>query len=244
MTGGTLPMLPVTSPQLSPSGWLRVALVAALAGVVLALPFQLTLGERALDRAVAAEHASTHGAGVAELFTRTEQRGGLVTGQLLIGLGVAFALAGAAFMLAGRRGAPHAVWVRVTVGAAWAVAIVPAVLLPPLPPGVESELALGTRQALYVAAIALGVVTYACATTLLAARGTGWRRFSAACLPLALGLIAAAVLFPDQGGSGALAAAELEEFRFVSLAGQLLFWGGMAIAGFAVLRPVRMRSAV
>ncbi len=47
------------------SGWLRVALVAALAGVVLALPFQLTLGERALERAVAAEHASTHGAGVA-----------------------------------------------------------------------------------------------------------------------------------------------------------------------------------
>ena len=244
MTGGTLPTLPVTSARLTPSGWLRVALLAALAGVVLALPFQLTLGEGALDRAVAAEQASTHGAGVAELFSRTEQRGGLVMGQLLIGLGVAFALAGAAFVLAGRRGAPHAVWVRVTVGAGWAVAIVPAILLPPLPPGVESDLALGTRQALYVVAIALGVVTYACATTLLAARRTGWSGVGAACLPPALGLIAAAVLFPDQGGSGALAAAELEEFRLVSLVGQLLFWGGIALAGYAVLRPVQMRSAV
>jgi hypothetical protein len=181
---------------------------------------------------------------VAELFSRTEQRGGLVTGQLLIGLGVAFALAGAAFLLAGSRGAPRAVWVRVSGGAVWAVAIVPAILMPPLPPGVDSDLALGTRQALYLAAIALGVVTYACATAVLAARRRGWREVAAASLLLALGLIAAAALFPDQGGSDALAAAELEEFRLVSLVGQLLFWGGIAIAGFLVLRPVRMRRAV
>jgi cytochrome bd-type quinol oxidase subunit 2 len=243
-TGATLPTLPVTSARLTPSGWLRVALVAALGGVVLALPFQLMLGEAVLDRAVAAEHASAHGAGVAELFSRTEQRGGLVTGQLLIGLGVAFALAGAAFLLAGSRGAPRAVWVRVSGGAVWAVAIVPAILMPPLPPGVDSDLALGTRQALYLAAIALGVVTYACATAVLAARRRGWREVAAASLLLALGLIAAAALFPDQGGSDALAAAELEEFRLVSLVGQLLFWGGIAIAGFLVLRPVRMRRAV
>ena len=237
-------MLPVTSARLTPSEWLRVALVAALGGVVLALPFQLTLGEAVLDRAVAAEHGSAHGAGVAELFSRTEQRGGLVTGQLLIGLGVAFVLAGAAFLLAGGRGAPDAVWVRVSGGAVWAVAIVPAVLMPPLPPGVESELGLGTRQALYLAAIALGVVTYACATTLLATFGRGWREVAAASLLVALGLIAAAMLFPDQGVSDALAAAELEEFRLVSLVGQLLFWGGIAIAGFLVLRPVRIRRAV
>jgi predicted cobalt transporter CbtA len=116
--------------------------------------------------------------------------------------------------------------------------------MPPLPPGIESELALGTRQALYLAAIALGVVTYACATTLLATRGRGWREVAAASLVVAVGLIAAAMLFPDQGVSDALAAAELEEFRLVSLVGQLLFWGGIAIAGFLVLRPVRIRRAV
>lgn len=244
MTVVISPTLPATNAPLTPSGWLRIALIAAVAGVVLALPVQLTLGERALDRAVEIEQASaTHLVVAPEFFSRAEQRGGLVIGQLLLATGFGFVVAAVAIVLSRRSGVPDACWLQVTLGAAWAVTIVPAVLLPPLPPGVESSLGLGTRQALYLGAIALGLATYACSTALLQAT-RGWAQGVVAILPPAIGLGLAAALLPDQRTSGMMPAGALTEFRMASVAGQLLFWAGMGAMGYMLLRRVdRGRAA-
>jgi len=237
MTAVTSPTLPATSVRFSPSGWLRVALVAAIAGVALELPAQLALGEPAIDRAVGLELAAAEAQASPELFSRAEQRAGLVAGDLLLAAGFAFILAGLAVLLQRTALAPERRWLLLGTGAAWAVTIVPAALLPPLPPGVESELGMTERQALYVAAIGLGALSFVAAAR--AVRAAPPRARVLVVLGLASALAVGAACFPDQLARGAVPEGTLMQFRFGSLVGQLFFWIGLTTAGCLLLRQRR-----
>ena len=109
--------------------------------------FDLTVSERVVGRAIAAEDAhGAHGAlAVPEQFTRGEQRGGLVLAELLYALGAAFVLAGLA-ILCGRVREPASRWVALSAAGAWSLVVAPALVLPPLPPGAEAAASIEARR--------------------------------------------------------------------------------------------------
>ena len=238
MTAATSATFPATEPSagLRPSAWLRAALLAALAATGVVLVFDLTVGAGTIDRAVALEEH--HGASaVPELFSRGEQRGGLVTGLLVYGLGVALLLAGAAVFAARRWRVPASkLWLALVGTAGWSVAVLPALAAPPLPPGLEVDLGIGQRQGLYVGVVATGVLLV---TAALAVAGSVARR------ALRIGLVVLALLasaavalyaFPDQRVLGHLPDDVLREFRLAVFFGQALFWSTLGLAGYLALR--------
>ena len=114
-TSSALPATRAES-RLTATGWLRVALIAALCAAAVSIAFDLVVAERVVDRAVALE--STHASAfdhaplaVPEPFSRRAQRGGLVLGELLVAGGIAFLLAGAATMLSPRSRSPLRLWI-------------------------------------------------------------------------------------------------------------------------------------
>jgi putative cobalt transporter subunit CbtA len=225
---------------LRPGDWLRIALLAGLAAAAVAIVFDLAIGERILDRAVGLE-AHHHGSlATPEPFSRSGQRGGLVAGGLILGAGVAFLLAGAATLLGGRARSPRRLWILTTAAATWGVVVLPALVYPPLPPGVHSAVAIGERQLLYLAVVAVGISGFAAAvhlwSTMLRLRQL---------LAVAAGLVPAALcvaLLPDAGAdTSRLSAGLLIDFRIVSVASQLLFWSAIAGAG-ALLLPAARRT--
>jgi len=240
MTAVTSPTLPATSVGFPASGWLRVALVAAIAGVVLELPVQLVVGEPAIDRAVGLELAAAETQASPELFSRAEQRAGLVAGDLLLAAGFAFVLAGLAVLLRRPTSSPERRWLMLGIGAAWTITIVPAALLPPLPPGDESQLGMAERQGLYVAAIGLGAFSFVAAARALRAARPRVRILVV--LGLAASLAVGAVCFPDQLAHGAVPDRTLMQFRLASLVGQLFFWTGLTTAGCLLLRQRRIAT--
>lgn len=241
MTGATSATFPVTErAALRPSGWLRVALLAGVAAAAAALVFDLAVAERVVDRAVILEGEREHvGPATPELFSRGEQRGGLVVGLLLYGTGVAFVLAGAAVLLSRRIRLPRAsTWLALAAAGTWAVVALPMVAYPPLPPGAASDLGIGTRQGLYVGVVALGLSAAAGAAAILGARrpsSAAWRRTLAAAL-LAASALVAAFLFPRQHAAAELPDDVLRDFRLVSLASQALFWSAFGATGYTLLR--------
>jgi predicted cobalt transporter CbtA len=118
----------------------------------------------------------------------------------------------------------------------WGVVAVPALVYPPLPPGVEPSLPIGERQALYLATIAAGVLGFAGAVHALGTR----QRFR---VPLAAAFVAglaglAWFLFPDPDPDlGAVSRGLLAEFRSVAIASQVVFWGALTLTGALLLRP-------
>jgi predicted cobalt transporter CbtA len=172
---------------------------------------------------------------VPEPFSRAGQRGGLVAGELLLGAGVAFLLAGAATFLAPGARSLRRLWVLACAACVWAVVVLPAVVYPPLPPGVESELPVRERQQLYIAVVGVGLAAFGFGVRIW---GSG-HRFR---LPLALAAVAvpaglAIVLFPEnETAAGELPPGLLTDFRVVSIGGQLLFWAALGVAGALLLR--------
>ncbi len=214
---------------MTPFGWLRVGLLATLAGFTAALAVGLTIGEAILDRAIALE-SDVGSAAEALPFTRGEQRAGLVLAQLAVAVGVAFVLAGVASVA--RIAAEPVAWLRLAAGAALALTVVPAIVVPPLPPGADAGIAAGARQGLYVAAIAAGAVAaYA------GLRRAGLRGIA---LTLAAGVLVAAIA-PGRDVTGV--PAELaRDFRLASIGGQLAFWLATGAAGVALLQRSRARA--
>jgi predicted cobalt transporter CbtA len=204
--------------------------------------FDLAIAERVLDRAVQAEDGGHHDAlAVPEPFSRTGQRGGLVVGELALGAGVAFLLAGVAVFVAPRVRSPERFWGLASGAGVWGVVLLPAAVYPPAPPGAESTLGIHERQGLYLAVAAVGIGSFAAAVHVWSS--TPRLRRS---LGLAVALVPAAltlVLFPEnRTDASALPPGLLTDFRIVSIVSQLLFWMALALAGLLLLRRQRAPS--
>ena len=232
--------LPATRAEsrLTATVWLRVALFAALAAAAVSIAFDVLVAERVVDRAVA--HESAHASAidhaplaVPEPFSRRGQRGGLVLGELLLAGAIAFLMAGAATLLSPRSRSPQRLWIVAGTAGLVGVVLYPALVYPPLPPGVASGLEIGDRQLLYLITVALGIGAVAAAAR-VASRSRRGVVAAAACLLVPL-LLALAVL-PDQQAPDTVGHRLLAEFRAVSISSQVLFWGVLTAVGALLLR--------
>jgi hypothetical protein len=233
--------------RVEPARWLRAAVVAAVVAAVSVTAFDLTVSERVVDRAVARENAAaTSGAlAVPEQFTRGEQRGGLVLAELLYALGVAVIVAGVAILL-GRTRSAALRWLALSAAGAWALVVVPALVVPPLPPGATVAASIDARRATYVAAVAiggLGCAAAAWAWRRACTRAAGVRVLAAAAL-LAASAIVVVLTLPDDRLVEAVDAALLRDFRLASFASQGLFWVACAAGGGFALRCRERDGAV
>ena len=198
--------------------------------------FDLVVAERILDRAIAGEH---HAAlAVPQPFSRTGQRGGLAVGELALGAGAAFLFAGVATFLGQRARSPKRLWLLMAAAGIWGVVVLPAVVYPPLPPGVESTLGIGDRQLLYLTVVAVGIGGFAAAVHVWST-ATPLRRVLATAVALAPAALAIALLPRPGAETEHLRRGLLTDFRTVSIASELLFWMAMACAGTLLLRRLR-----
>lgn len=237
-----------SSPWPGSSGWLRVALFAALAAGLLAAAFNLTVSENVVDRAVLSE-GHTHGdagaahvTSVGEPFTRGEQRGGMVAGEVLLGAGVGLILAGIALVLGPKAlpGRPRALWLALVGAGAWALLVLPAVKYTPLPPGVDAGLPIGQRQAAYLALVGcglLGALLAGWALTRWPARLDRRLRWPAAVVGLVVPAAVGMALLPTQHALGELEDGLLTSFRAAAIGSQVVFWLAFALVGAWLLRP-------
>jgi predicted cobalt transporter CbtA len=198
--------------------------------------FDLSAAEHVVDRAVDLE-ANGHRVALAmpEPFSRRGQRGGLVAGELILGAGAGFLLAGVATFLGSRARSATRLWILMTAAGIWGVVILPALIYPPLPPGVSSAVAIGKRQLLYLAVVAVGVGGFGAAVHVWSAPLQFRKALAVALAVIPAGL--AALLLPDTGADTArLPAGFLTDFRIVSVGSQLLFWTAMGVVGALLLQ--------
>ena len=234
------------------AGWLRIALLAGLAAGLIAAAFNLGVGERVVDEAIALETGDailaddaghTHVTAVAEPFTRGEQKGGMIIGQGVLGLAVGLLIAGAALMVGRTNLRPQRFWLALVGAGFWALLVLPAAKFPPLPPGVETALAVESRQIWYlllVLAGLAGVLLASAAWTRFGGEGAvrvgpigpGTLRVAAAAAALLVPAVIAFVLLPGDEIVTAVDGGLLARFRVVSIASQGLFW--IALAGFGL----------
>ena len=236
----------------SAGGWLRVALLAAIAAALAVSAFDFAVSEPLVDSAIRLEKAAgpTHvhldGAGTAlavpEPFGRKAQHGGLVIAELLYGAGVAFMLAGAAAVLGpGKRRPREPRRSAVTTVAAFAFAslVLPAVKYPALPPGAETLRGISERQLLYVGLLALGLAGAAGAACILRHPLLRRRERLALAATVLGGTVAIAVFgFPGDPLAAPYADPQLlDRFRAAAIGSQTLFWVVLAAATWWLLRP-------
>jgi len=225
--------------RVEPGRWLRAAVVAAVVAAVSVTAFDLIVSERVVDRAVARENAAAISGALAvpEQFTRGEQRGGLVLAELLYALGVVVIVAGVAILLGRTVGAAQR-WLALSAAGAWSLVVVPALVVPPLPPGATVAASIDARRATYVAAVAiggLGCVGAAWAWRRARMRAAVARVLAAAAL-LAASAIVVVLALPDDRLVEPVDAALLHDFRLASFASQALFWAACAAGGGLALR--------
>ena len=235
-TADTSAALPATRAEsrLTATEWLRVAVIAALAAAAVSIAFDLVVAERVVDRAVAHESAFDHAPlAVPEPFSRREQRGGLVLGELLLAGGIAFLLAGAATLLSPGSRSPLRLWILAGTAGLVGVVLYPALVYPPLPPGVASGLGIDDRQLFYLLTVGLGIGAVAAAAR-VASRS--WRGVVAAATCLVVPALLAMALLPDPRAADTVGHGLLAEFRAVSIASQVLFWGALTAVGALLLR--------
>ena len=228
--------------RVAPAQWFRAALVAAVVAAVCVTVFDLTVSERVVGRAIAAEdsHGAQGALAVPEQFTRGEQQGGLVLAELLYALGAAFVLAGVA-ILCGRVREPAFRWVALSAAGAWSLAVTPAFALPPLPPGAEAAASIDARRLTYVSAVLIGAA--GCVGAAWFWRRTESRppavRMLAAATALAASAAVVLVALPGDRLVGEVDAALIRDFRLASLISQALFWVACAAGGALALRQPR-----
>jgi hypothetical protein len=227
--------LPATDRTAWPgTGWLRIAVLAGLSGGLAAAAWNGLLGEPVLGQAIRLEDAATahvHTVAMTEPFTRREQQGGMVLGELLLGCGLGLLVAGAA-LLAGpaflgpvRRG-----WLALVGVGAWSLLVLPAIAYPAMPPGVESSLSIDTRQLSYVALVCSGVLG-----AVLARAARLWLhgtvRIVVTPIAFLLPAVLAVVLLPHEHALTPIDHGLLVRFRAVAVGSQAVFWGLTALAG-------------
>lgn len=223
---------------------LKAAVLAGLVAGLVAAGFHSLLTEPVIDRAIKIEEQSSRaqGAPVEEpVVSRRTQRVGLVFGFLLYGAAWGL-LSGILSHLVRSRlpalsDAKRGVTLAVLAG--WSVAIFPFLKYPANPPGVGDPATIGYRQGLYLGFIGLSVIGAILAFWLQRSLGPGRR--SAWPLALALYVVYLAVVYlamprnPDQVG---MPSQVVWNFRALSLAGLVLFWGVLG-AAFGWLARVR-----
>lgn len=225
-----VPLLPVLG---------RGVLAGGAAGLVTGL-FALLLAEPLMDKAIVAEEkraaaeeaAAGHvHAAEEELFTRGTQHFGLVVTAVVVGLavGVFFALVHAA-VHRGRPAEGDAPWRRALLlaGAGFlALSLLPGLRYPANPPGVGDGGTVSERQALWVAALAVGVLGTVLAWQVrlrLARAGFGAPvRHTAAAGAVVLTVVAL-LLLPSDPDPVPVAPTLLWDFRVLSLAGHAVLW--------------------
>ena len=211
---------------------LRTVLFAGLfAGLMLAA-FNLAVSDRFVDRAVQWEERYASDAGGHEdVFTRREQKAGLVVGELFFGL-MATAVFGGVFALT--YGHLPGATLRAKVTALVVIAFVAAFLVPfakypAQPPGIGEPDTVYQRQGLYVAVLALSLLGAVVTLRLWrACKGRPLRRAAVVCGYVAW-VAALLLLFPGNPDPAVdFPARLLWEFRIASIAGQAVFWAALA----------------
>lgn len=221
-----------------PWGWFRVAIAAGLTAGLLTAAFNILVSEPVLDEAVRLE-ASASLTGTEGGFTRGQQHAGMILGQLVLGAGVGLIFAGLGYLWETQRHGHdrRRFWLVLAGMFAWSFTILPTMKYPALPPGVESTLRIGERQAAYLALAMCGVLGVLAAVWVV--RRTSRGRFLARAGIAALALLAPAVLafllLPDAGAVGTTPYDIELRFRLVSIASQLLFWLSFALIGWWLL---------
>lgn len=229
---------------------LRGLLAGVAAGLLTGL-VALLFAEPTLDAAIALEEA-----GADELFTRGEQKAGLVLGLVLVGLALGALLALAYRVLPDDlRARPWTRSLALAAGGFAAIYLVPFLRYPANPPGVGDESTLDARTSAYLLCIALGVAVLSAsvaASRALARRGLpGWQRQPVVAV-VAVGVIATAyALMPPAAGVGDVPADLVWDFRLRSLGLQVLFYatlgavfGALAERAIPVAEPDRVEARV
>ncbi|GAA2090377.1 CbtA family protein [Streptomyces albiaxialis] len=233
------PLLPLLGRGLAAGG---------LAGLASGL-FSLLLAEPLMDRAIrleerraaAHEHGGAHGhaAEAEELFTRGTQHFGLVVTAVVVGLavGVFFALAHALVHRADHARRPWERAVALAGAGFLALSLLPALRYPANPPGVGDGGTVQERQALWVAALVIGVLGMVLAWQLsvrMGRHGFGAPARQLAAAGAIVGTLAALFLLPDNPDPVPVPAPLLWDFRVLSLASHALLWGALG-ATFGLL---------
>lgn len=225
----------------------RGALAGAV-GAVLAFAFGRLFAEPIINRAVEFEEGrieAAHAQGVhehgAELFSRGVQgNAGLGFGVLIFGIamGALFAVVFCVCYPRSGRVAPQSLSLRLAVAAFVAVYLVPFLKYPPNPPAVGQADTIGSRTLWFVVMVLASVGLAVAAVWLFRRLVARFGDFNARLLASGAYVVAAvvvAVALPSvaEVPSG-FPAADLYEFRLVSLGTQLVLWTGLGLV-FAVL---------
>jgi hypothetical protein len=217
-------------------GWLRVAVLAGLVGGLGAAACNALFGERVLGDAIRLEEShAEHVAAIAAPFTRGEQQGGMVVGELVLGAGLGLLLAGAA-LVAGSAflGPARRAWLALAAIGAWAFLALPAIAYPAFPPGVESSLPIQTRQLSYLALVGTGVLG-AVLARLAWLRVAGRLRPAVALVAFVLPPLLAVLLLPGEHAASPIDDGLLTRFRAAAVVSQAVFWALVALAGLWLL---------
>lgn len=217
---------------------LRGLLAGATAGLLTGL-VALLLAAPTLDAAIALEEA-----GGDELFTRAEQKAGLVLGLVLVGLAL-----GALFALAYRvlpddlQARPWTRSLALAAGGFTAIYLVPFLRYPANPPGVGDESTLDARTSAYLLCIALGVVVVSggfAAARALARRGLpSWQRQPVVLVAGVTVVALAYALMPPAVAPTEVPADLVWDFRVRALGLQVLFYATLgAVFGALAERTV------
>ncbi|MDG4863160.1 CbtA family protein [Streptomyces sp. T-3] len=221
--------------------------------------FSLLLAEPLMDKAIRLEEARSEsghkhepaGAIVQhheELFTRGQQHFGLVVTAIVAGLalGLLFAVA---YALVHRRtptgGSPWTRALTFSTAAFLAVSLLPGLRYPANPPGVGDSTTVANRQALWLAAVAIGVLGMVLVWQVyvrLAARSVPVRHLAVAVTTIAV--LVALFALPGNPDEVPVAATLLWDFRVLSIASHLLLWAVFAaVFGALGLRAAARASA-
>ncbi|RUP04702.1 MAG: cobalt transporter [Mycobacterium sp.] len=223
-------------------------LLAGAVGAVLAFVFARLFAEPVIGRAIAFEEdrvEAAHAQGVhehgAELFSRGVQgNAGLGFGVLVFGiaLGALFAVVFCVRYPRSEGVAPQSLSLRLAAGGFVAAYLVPFLKYPPNPPAVGQADTIGSRTLWYLAMVLASVGLAIGALWLVRQLLARFDAFTARLLAAGAYVIAAvavALALPNVAEvPPGFPAADLYEFRLVSLATQLVLWAGTGLV-FAVL---------
>lgn len=212
---------------------LRRGLLAGVCAGLFAGLFAFFIGEPLLDRAIALEEHTGHGAH--EVFSRGEQKGGLVLAATLYGVAVGI-IFGAVSALIGHRAPVRGPLRRSLTLAGTAflgVALMPFAKYPPNPPGIGADPAtLTERTIVYLAMMLLSLFSIFAAWWF--ARGlsqrTGVRVLAAGAVILsAFTLLYVGLPSYPVAGTGEAPPGLLWSFRLSSLGTQAVLWLGIGL---------------
>lgn len=211
---------------------LKVAVLAGLIAGALAAAFHSFLTERVIDSAIALEEQANRPEKATEPpLSRSAQRFGLVAGFLLYGVIWGMVLGILSHFTRGITrtwsDASRGLILALTTG--WSVAVFPSLKYPANPPGMGDPQTIGYRQELFLTAIGLALLGAILALILK----SYLPRTTRLIWPITVALYSAflvAVFFalPSVSEPSRLPIELVREFRTLSLAGHLIFWGSLA----------------